>query len=539
MKPSNLHKLYRVCVALFAAVCFGVCPCASGSNQFDFTQDGVVDLLDFAILSESWALTLPWGPDGLPPQMISHWPLDIDAADSQSSYDGVIYGNPVWVTKPLARVGQGAIYMDGDDYIAIDANDYPALTGSFTIDARIRISSNDRDQILISKGQSSWQIGVDGQSKKAFISCEGLSGNSYLAGSTALADETWYHLAGVYDQGEQKLRLYLDGSLDTDANAMGTVNLNAEDIWIGGDPEQPQQGPWWNGYIDNVRLYNYALSTSEIFQRRILHVDTKQGSDSNNGQGRQSAYKTIQRAIDMADNGDVVRVWPGIYYESIGFLGKAITVKSAADAATISSPEDYAVSFYFGEQVDSVLENFVIRGSEVGISVSGSSPALRYLTVVNNDYAIDLWGTSRPQIENCILWDNVYDDVYTEAFSPDVTYSCVERAVGGQGNISADPVFADPNNDDYHLQSQLGRYLPAQDGGGSQSGAWVTDQNNSPCIDAGRPTINPMCEPISNGGRVNMGACGSTHFASKSPWPFKADVNFNGQILTEHVHVFI
>ncbi|MCK4959493.1 MAG: DUF1565 domain-containing protein, partial [Planctomycetes bacterium] len=309
------------------------------------------------------------------------------------------------------------------------------------------------------------------------------------------------------------------------------------------DPEQPQQDLWWNGYIDNVRLYNYALSASEIFQHRILHVDTERGDDSNNGQGRQSAYKTIQRAIDMADNGDVVRVWPGVYYESIGFLGKAITVKSAADAAVISSPEDYAVEFYLGEQADSVLENFIITGSEVGISVSHSSPVLRYLTIVNNNEAINLYGSSSPQVENCILWDNINDDVYAEApegFPPDVTYSCVERAVEGQGNISVDPVFADPNNGDYHLQSQLGRYLLAQgSGGGSQSGIWVTDEDHSPCIDAGRPTVNPMCEPMPNGGRANMGACGSTPFASKSPWSLKADVNFNGQVLTEDVHVFI
>ena len=143
-----------------------------------------------------------------------------------------------------------------------------------------------------------------------------------------------------------------------------------------------------HGYIDNVRLYNYALSANEIYNNKTIHVDKKTGNDSNDGQGRQNAFKTISSAIESSEHGDKILVWPGTYNESIIFDGKAITIKSAADAAVITSPGGYAVSFYFGEQSDSVLENFVIKDSEVGISVSASSPTLKNLTIVNNNYAI-------------------------------------------------------------------------------------------------------------------------------------------------------
>jgi len=48
-----------------------------------------------------------------------------------------------------------------------------------------------------------------------------------------------------------------------------------------------------------------------------------------------------------------------------------------------------------------------------------------------------------------------------------------------------------------------------------------------------------MHESMPNGGRVNMGAYGGTPFASKSPWPLKADVNFNGQVFTEDLYRLI
>ena len=63
-------------------------------------------------------------------------------------------------------------------------------------------------------------------------------------------------------------------------------------------------------------------------------------------------------------------------------------------------------------------------------------------------------------------------------------------------------------------------------------GLWVVDDETSPCIDGGDPTINPMDEPSPNGGRVNMGAYGGTGQASKSErqWPNPCDINQDGRV---------
>lgn len=538
MKMVEQDKLKRLFALLWAAATVFFCPCALAETSCDFNDDGIVNILDFSILSRSWNRTLPWGPDGLPPQLLAYWRLDMNAQDSQSSFDGAAYGSPAWIPASGAKVGSGAVYMDGQDYIAIDADSFPVLDGSFTIDAWIKTTENNLHQTVISKGSSSWQLGVEGSTHKAYFSCPGLAGTSYLVGSKILTDGIWHHLAAVYDDTAQKIYLYVDEVLDAEADASGSVNWSEYDIWIGGDPQHPDDGNWWKGTLDNIRIYNYALSANEIFHRKTWHVDGSTGNDKSNGQGRPSAFKTIQHAIDMADSGDVVMVWPGIYTESISFLGKAITLRSAAEPAVIRSPGNYAFWFYFGEQAESVVENFIIRDSMVGVSISSGSPTLRQITFVNNQYGVDSWGYSFPTIQNCIFWYNSSSDLYTEAFAANISYCCVQRAVAGEGNISEDPLFADPANNDYHLKSMVGRCLP-NNNPGQNPDTWVTDMVQSPCIDAGLAAQNPMREAMPNGGRVNMGAYGGTPFASKSPWPLKADTNTNGHVELRDLQWFI
>lgn len=79
----------------------------------------------------------------------------------------------------------------------------------------------------------------------------------------------------------------------------------------------------------------------------------------------------------------------------------------------------------------------------------------------------------------------------------------------GEGNIDADPLFADIVNDDYHLMSEALRW-------DSNKQIWVKDEVTSPCIDAGDPMSPIGLEPFPNGGFVNMGAFGGTPEASKT-----------------------
>lgn len=240
----------------------------------------------------------------------------------------------------------------------------------------------------------------------------------------------------------------------------------------------------------------------------IIYVDAVNGDDNNNGLTLQAAFATIQKGIDAAVDGNVVLVYPGLYREEINFLGKALTVQgvavSPAGVPVLWNPGDFAVSFYSGEGPGSILKNFIIRDSFMGIFIADSSPAISNLTIVGNTYGIEVYADSEPDISNTILWNNTDGDL----FGCRARYSCIER--GGEGNITADPLFVDPENDDYHIRSERGRYWPEHD-------IWVLDKVTSPCVDGGDPDADTSNEPVPNGGRINIGAYGGTTEASLSP----------------------
>jgi len=119
-------------------------------------------------------------------------------------------------------------------------------------------------------------------------------------------------------------------------------------------------------------------------------------------------YKTIQAAIDDANDGDTVVVADGTYTgqgnRDIEFKGKAISVMSETgpenciiDCQGGPSPKQTCCGFIFtkGEDANSVLDGFTITGGYNGYGSSfGRSGAIRCLK-------------SSPTITNCIIQDNI------------------------------------------------------------------------------------------------------------------------------------
>ncbi len=134
-----------------------------------------------------------------------------------------------------------------------------------------------------------------------------------------------------------------------------------------------------------------------------------------------------------------------------------------------------------------------------------NSPTIVNCTIVNNS-EIGI-SEAMPKVLNSIIYNN---SVQIPGSYAVVQYSNVQDGFPGEGNSDVNPLFADPENGDYHLKSQAGRWDII-----SQS--WIQDDVTSPCIDAGDPTSPIGLEPAPNGDRINMGAYGGTSEASKSP----------------------
>lgn len=251
---------------------------------------------------------------------------------------------------------------------------------------------------------------------------------------------------------------------------------------------------------------DYTLEANFAPSELALCVDNNTASDPDEDGSPEHPYDTIQEAIDMAEHGEVVLVYPGVYQEEIDFLGKAITVQGVATAdgiAVLENPGGISASFSHGEGPDSVLKNVVMRNNAVAIFVAGSSPTISNITFARNSYGVGAYNLAEPDISNCIFWGSTGADLY----QCQARYSRVQGP--GEGNINVDPLFFHVHGGDYHLHSRQGRHWPYED-------AWVLDKATSPCVDGGDPTVAPADEPLPNGGIINMGAYGGTAYASKS-----------------------
>ncbi|MFB0525300.1 MAG: right-handed parallel beta-helix repeat-containing protein, partial [Phycisphaerae bacterium] len=199
---------------------------------------------------------------------------------------------------------------------------------------------------------------------------------------------------------------------------------------------------------------------------------------------------------------------------------------------------DYYGGAIYVEQASPMIANNVITHNSAsdtgGILNWFGSPSIINNTIVHNRpnglyLGPSPWYPWDPEfglpVSNNIIWQNeIYIDWLVMPGEYDINFNNIQgdfEIVGydwltgeeekqeGQGNIDVDPCFADPENRDYHLKSEAGRWDPT-------SGSWVLDDVTSPCIDAGDPTWPVGDEPEPNGQRINMGAFGGTPQASMS-----------------------
>ncbi|HUS74006.1 MAG TPA: right-handed parallel beta-helix repeat-containing protein [Sedimentisphaerales bacterium] len=75
-------------------------------------------------------------------------------------------------------------------------------------------------------------------------------------------------------------------------------------------------------------FFIYNLDAVALESPITYYVDAVNGDDNNDGLSPKTAFATIQKGIDTAEDGDTVIVYPALYTENINFLGKNITLTS-------------------------------------------------------------------------------------------------------------------------------------------------------------------------------------------------------------------
>src|SRR5215213_9674519 len=83
--------------------------------------------------------------------------------------------------------------------------------------------------------------------------------NTEAFGASALAPNTWTHLATTYDGSA--VRLYVNGNLISSTPRTGNITTSSNPLQIGSDSIF---GQYFAGLIDEVRVYNHALTLAQI-----------------------------------------------------------------------------------------------------------------------------------------------------------------------------------------------------------------------------------------------------------------------------------
>lgn len=225
-----------------------------------------VEFADTNVLPKSKGIII----DGL----VGQWRFDegsgTDAFDSSAlGADGTLTTGPTYSTDvPATLVGSGhSLNFDGvDDYvIASGYVNQPFLEGTYsvwvkanatqTVNARIVSLGNSSQTDRVSLYFSSGKVYAYGQ--RANVSQFNIESNN------TLNDDTWHHIILTWKNNE--VSMYVDGIMQTSQDTSSSISLvSGSNLRIGS--YAPLGGYVYKGILDDVRIYNRALSADEIMR---------------------------------------------------------------------------------------------------------------------------------------------------------------------------------------------------------------------------------------------------------------------------------
>ena len=163
-----------------------------------------------------------------------------------------------------------ALSFDGiDDWVTVPGSSSLALTSAMTLEAWVKTSNaNQWWQTILTKEKPpymSYQLYATGTYKPLANAWRDTNGNYddddglYAPASRPTPTGTWTHLAATYDSAT--LRIYMNGTQIASTQTSGAITNSSAPLRIGGNAIW---GEYFFGIIDEVRVYNRALSAAQL-----------------------------------------------------------------------------------------------------------------------------------------------------------------------------------------------------------------------------------------------------------------------------------
>ncbi len=186
------------------------------------------------------------------------------AYDRSGSGNNGTITNMSTTTSPVPGISGQALKFDGVNNYVMKSSPSWDFTGNPTNTFSISAWFNPKSCVTLSGIALNSSLGSGVLRLFCYVSTPNVWEIQLLGGSTVSMGGTvklneWQHVVGVYNASETKMYLYYNGSLvDSDVPAITDTSAWADGIQIG------NAQTYFNGLIDEVRIYNRALSASEI-----------------------------------------------------------------------------------------------------------------------------------------------------------------------------------------------------------------------------------------------------------------------------------
>ncbi len=182
--------------------------------------------------------------------------------------NGILYTGEGATSKSIAGRYGNAITFDGtNDYISVLPDTSLDINNYLSLCAWVKLNSKNIDQKIIarvSRNPDFWgyQLDIFSDNKLEMITGGTTRWNTTrgVSGGTSLDTGTWYYVTGIFDGVRNKT--YINGVLDRNNNISYGLSSLSQILNIGKSTEGT--GYYFNGIIDEVAIWNRALSESEI-----------------------------------------------------------------------------------------------------------------------------------------------------------------------------------------------------------------------------------------------------------------------------------
>lgn len=226
-------------------------------------------IIALAVLATSvWYTDAPEAQQAVVDELVSFWTLDDADIDGDTVKDIVSGNNGTMQGKPKRVAGKinQALEFDGKSaFVDCGRDDSLNLTEALTIELWMKPNSAGEGGPnagpickAIAGGSWNWQLRYNAPG--SFMGFQfNAGGSKWVSVQERLKAGEWYHITGTYDGSDAVC--YLNG-VEKDKISMPPINSSNDPLLIG-------QDGWVNvfdGVVDEARIYNRALSPSEVKQ---------------------------------------------------------------------------------------------------------------------------------------------------------------------------------------------------------------------------------------------------------------------------------